>query len=325
MKSTKIYFYTLIFLIGVFSCNTSDDQPDNTIIDDYNLLVVDDLGRVYEIGNNTGEIIQTGIITKQIDGTFLNLSTIVSSEDKIYATEYFFNPGPANNLLVFDKESGTTEIVPLEIPNDLIGNENAIAALATYGSNLLAVLTGDYMFSNNNKYIVSIDLESYEMTNLGVIFNEDGITSLQVVNDSVFITTGNEGFLEVDFTTNSVNNLEFSNTLINGGKLAVIDNNRLALMQFDHSNNILNDFRPIELNLVNQTYIDKSDNESWGYANPSGTSIYKNNEYINLFSSAELEIYYGILKCNFETDIIEMVTINATDFNRNMIIVGTVD
>ncbi|MBU2920451.1 hypothetical protein KO504_03795 [Winogradskyella psychrotolerans] len=102
-------------------------------------------------------------------------------------------------------------------------------------------------------------------------------------------------------------------------------NNRIALMQFDHNNNITNDLKPIELDKTNQTFTDKSNNNLFGYATPSGTSIYKNDEYINLFSSADLEIYYGILKCNFETNTIDMVTINSTTINRNMVILGTVD
>lgn len=325
MKPAKPYCLILLLFISIFSCDSSSDDANNNISDNYSLLVVDNLGKVYEIGNNTGEIEQIGTITKQIDGTFLSLGTIAASEEKIYAIEYFYDPGPINNLLIFDKQSGTTEMVPLEIPNNLIGDENAIISLATYGSNLIAVLTENALQNNTTKNIVSINLETYQLEELGITFNEDGIASMQILNDRIYISTGNEGFLEIDLSTNSVNNLQFNNTIINGGKLAIINNNRIALMQFIHDNNIFNDFKPIELDLINQTFTDKSNNNLYGYANPSGTTIYKNGEYINLFSSSELEVYYGILKCNFETEAIEMVTINSTTINRNMIIVGTVE
>ncbi len=328
MKSTISNFLILFLLIGVLSCdNSNDDTNDDTnnIIDNYNLLVVDNLGKVYEIGNNTGEIEQIGTINKQIDGTFLSLGTITASEEKIYAIEYFYDPGPINNLLIFDKLNGTTEIVPLEIPDNLMGDENAIIALTTYGSNLIAVVTENALQNNTTKSIVSIDLETYQLEELGITFNEDAITSIKYINEKIYISTAYEGFIQLNLNTNLVNNLQFNNTIINGGKLAVIDNNRLALMQFDYNNNITNDFKPIELDLINQTFTDKSNNNLYGFANPSGTTIYKNGEYINLFSSATLEIYYGIIKCNFETNNIDMVTINSTSINRNMIILGTVD
>ncbi|WP_418639032.1 hypothetical protein [Winogradskyella sp.] len=325
MNSAKSTFLILFLLINALSCDSSSDEINNSTTDDYNLLVVDDLGKVYEIGNNTGNIEQTGTINKQIDGTFLGLGTITSTEDKIYAIEYFYDPGPVNNLLIFDKQTGTTEIIRLEIPENLIGDENAIAGLTTYGSKLIAILTEDLYLNNNIKNIVSIDLETYQIEDLGITFYENGITSMEYTNDKVYISTINEGFLEINLNTSSVNNLQFSDTIINGGKLAVIDNNRIALMQFDHNNNITNDFKPVELDITNQTFTDKSNNNLFGYATPSGTSIYKNDEYINLFSSADLEIYYGILKCNFETNTIDMVTINSTTINRNMVIIGTVD
>jgi hypothetical protein len=325
MKLDLSKILILLFFFAFLSCDTSSTDPNNNVTDDFNLLVVDDLGKVYEIGNNSGHIEQTGLINKQIDGTFLNLSSIVSSEDKIYALEYFYNPGPTNNLLIFDKQTGTTNMVVLDIPENLIGDENMIFGLTTYGPNLIAILSENAFETNGTKHLVLINLESYQLEDLGITFSEDRISSIQYLNDKIYISTGNEGFLELNLNTNSVNNIQFSNTIINGSKLAVVDNNRLALMQFDNTNNILNDFKPIELNLTNQTYVEKSNNTTFGYVNPSGTTIYKNNEYINLFSSSELEIYYGILKCNFETDTIEMVTINSNDLNRNMIIVGTVD
>ena len=329
MKPAKSIFLILFLLLSVLTCDSSSDDssdnPNNNVTDDYNLLVIDNLGKVYEIGNNTGDIEQTGLINKQIDGTFISLSTITSFEEKIYAIEYFYNPGPTNNLLIFDKQSGTTEIVPLEIPNNLIGDENTIFALTNDGSNLIAVMSETAYQVNSTKHLVSIDLETYQIEELGITLNEDKITSIQNFNNRVYISTLTEGFLEINLNTNTVNTLQFSNTIINGGKLAVIDNDRIALIKFDHSNNITNDFKPIELDLINQTFTDKSNNNSYGFVNPSGTSIYKNDEYLNLFSSSEFEVYYGILKSNFETDTIEMVTINSTDFNRNMIIIGTVD
>jgi len=184
------------------SCGGSDNEtinePDNEIIDDYKLLVTSDLGEIFEIGNNTGNIESVGQINKENSSSILPSSTLISSESKIYSIEYIYNPSPTNNLLIFDKQNGTTQVIPLILPSNINGDEKGIIALAWDNNNLIGILAENVLINNSTKHIININLQDNSITDLGITFNEDKITSMKKINSKLYLSTWGEGFIEAD-------------------------------------------------------------------------------------------------------------------------------
>ena len=321
MKIIKLNYLLLMLTFFTLSCGGSDNEtinePDNEIIDDYKLLVTSDLGEIFEIGNNTGNIESVGQINKENSSSILPSSTLISSESKIYSIEYIYNPSPTNNLLVFDKQNGTTQVIPLILPSTINGDEKGIIALAWDNNNLIGILAENVLINNSTKHIININLQDNSITDLGITFNEDKITSMKKINSKLYLSTWGEGFIEADLTNNTVNYL----SSINGSRMAQINNSELAIMQTVSSS--INGAKPGIINLTNQTISDNSNGESYGLVTVFGNSIYKNQVYLNLVSSNRLNLYLGILKTNFETNENTIVEINSTSVNSNLIILDT--
>ena len=207
MKSNYLF---LLILILTLSCEESDtettDEPDNEIIDDYNLLAVSNLGEVFEIGNNTGILEKIGQIERENNNSILSTNNLIASNNKIYCIEYIYNPSPTNNLLIFDRQNNTTERVPLTLPSNITGDERGIIALAWNNNNLIGVLGENVIIDNFTKHIININLEDYIITDLGITFNEeDKITSMEKIDSKLYLSTWGDGFLEIDLTNKSVN------------------------------------------------------------------------------------------------------------------------
>ena len=291
----------------------------NEIVDDYKLLAVSDLGEIFEIGNNTGSIENIGQINRENNGSFLSTNNLISSSDKIYSIEYIYNPSPTNNLLIFDRQNGTSQIIPLTIPSTINGDERAIIALTWDDNDLIGVLTENVLISNSTKHLIKINLQDNSITELGVTFNEDAITSMVKINLKLYISTWSEGFLEVDLVNNSINNINS----INGSRIAAISNSELAIMQ--SVSGYANGSRPGIIDLTTQTVSDNSNGETYWLMTIFGNTIYKNGTYLNLVSSGSLNLYLGILKSNFGINENSIVEIKSTSVNRNLIILDTND
>jgi hypothetical protein len=289
------------------------------VVDDYKLLVASDLGEIFEIGNNTGSIDNIGQITKESNNTFLSTNTLISSQNKIYAIEYLYNPSPTNNLLIYDRQNGTGQIIPLTLPTTINGDERGIIGLAWDENNLIGVLAENVLINNSTKHLININLQDNSITELGVTFNEDIITSMIKINSKLYISTWGEGFLEIDLTNNSVNNFNS----INGSRIAKVTNNELGIMQAVSGN--INGAKPGVINLTTQTVSDNSNGETYGLVTVFGNTIYDNGIYLNLVSSNSLNLYLGILKSNFGTNDNSIVEINSTSVNRNLIILDIID
>lgn len=284
------------------------------VVDNFHLLAVSDLGEVFEIGNNTGNIENVGQIDRANNNSILSTSNLVSSGDKIYSIEYVYNPSPTNNLLIFDKLSGTSQIIPLSIPSTITGDERGIIALAWGDNNLIGVLAENVLVTNSTKHLINIDLQDNSITALGITFNEDALTSMKKIDSKLYISTWGEGFLEVDLATNSVTNLSF----INGSRLAKVNNSELAIMQSVSGS--VNGAKPEIIDLTTQTVSDNSTGESYGLVTVFGNTIYEDGIYLNLVSSNSLNLYLGILKTTFGSNENSIVEINTTSVNRNLII-----
>lgn len=291
----------------------------NEVVDDYKLLAVSDLGEVFEIGNNTGNIENIGQVDRENNSSILSPNTLVASSDKIYSIEYLYNPSPTNNLLVFDRQNGTSEIIPLTIPSAIQGDERGIIALAWNENDLIGVLSENVLISNSIKHLININLQDNSITELGITFNEDIITSMVKINSKLYISTWGEGFLEVDLVNDIVNNI----SSINGSRIAVINNSELAIMQAVPG--IMNGAKPGVIDLATQSVSDNSNGETYGLVTVFGNTIYENGIYLNLVSSNSLNLYLGILKSNFEANENSIVEINSTSVNRNLIILDTTD
>jgi hypothetical protein len=302
---------------GVFeSANILINLNDiNETNDDFDLFAVSDLGEVFTIGNNTGNIESVGQIDKENSNSILPTTTLIATDDTIYAVEYVYNPSPTNNLLIYDKQTGSTEIVPLILPSTINGDEPGLIALASDGSNLIGVVAENVLITGSVKHIVSISLQDNSIADTGITFNEDAITSIKKIDSKLYLSTWNEGFMEVDLVANSVTN----NPTINGSRLAVINSTEIAVMENDL--NFVNGAKPGIINLVNQSISDNSSAESYGLVTVFGNSIVKNQTYYNLVSSSSLDLYLGILKTDFESNENTIIEINSTTVNRNLIIV----
>ena len=174
----------------------------NEIVDDYKLLAVSDLGEVFEIGNNTGNIENIGQINRENNSSILSTNNLISSSGKIYSIEYVYNPSPTNNLLIFDRQNGTSQIIPLNIPSTINGDERRIIALTWDDNNLIGVLAENVLISNSTKHLININLQDNSITELGITFNENTVTSMIKINSKLYISTWGEGFLEVDLVNN---------------------------------------------------------------------------------------------------------------------------
>ena len=110
MRNMKSNYLFLLILILTLSCEESDtettDEPDNEIIDDYNLLAVSNLGEVFEIGNNTGILEKIGQIERENNNSILSTNNLIASNNKIYCIEYIYNPSP-ESLRVKSYRDGT--------------------------------------------------------------------------------------------------------------------------------------------------------------------------------------------------------------------------
>lgn len=282
--------------------------------DEFKLLAVSNLGEVFEIGNNTGNIETIGQINRENSNSILSSVTLVASENKIYVIEYIYNPSPTNNLLIFDRENGTTQRVLLTLPSTISGDERGIIALDWDNNNLIGVLAENVLTNNSTKHIISINLQDNSITDFGITFNEDKITSMKKINSKIYLSTFEEGFLEVDLNNSTVNNW----SSISGTRMAQINNTELAIMQFAS-----NGIKPGIINLTDQSVSDSSNGEAYGLITIYGSSIYENQVYFNLVSSTDLNLYLGILKTNFQTYENTIVEINSTSVDRNLIILDT--
>jgi len=114
MKKFNIHFVFLLCSIFLVSCSSSDDNqeiapilqdapptPNDPVTDDFLLIAATSLGEVLTIGDNTGDITGIAQINKEDSNSFLPMQTLIGADDTIYAVEYLYNPGPTNNLLIY--------------------------------------------------------------------------------------------------------------------------------------------------------------------------------------------------------------------------------
>lgn len=319
-----VIVFTLSLL--TISCGSSDDNPE-VIVDDYYLQAVTSTGKVYKIGNNTGEATQTGEIPTQFNTIILQ--SICSVDSKIYAFEASYIPAP-NRLIIYDKLTDTTTFEQIILPSSILSSmgDPFIWAMKYNGSKFIAVVI-DFM-SNTNK-VISIDPDTYEVTDLEISFVDRIPTSIEIINNDLFIATESNGLHKVNINANSIIELLDNGNRINGSRIAKISNSKLVVMK--HISSIVNGIKPYEYDLNLSTFSDKSLGNNYAVGNIRGNSFFYNDEVLDLVYLEEndepnngggiVQFPTHLLKVNYQTNTIE--TIKVSKQEANIVIVGIVD
>lgn len=306
--------YLLLSIIILFiSCSSSDEQPNNNISDNYKLITVNSEGKIFEIGNNTGLISQIGQINAP--NNLLILSSIVNFDNKILSSEA--NISAPNVIFEYNKASNTTNNINLNIPSSVISTMNeALLGPMTYdGNSILAVVNENLPNNTHPSKLIAINPQTYTVTDLDISFYQVGITSIIYGNNKLYMSTMNNGILEVDLNLKTVTSISSN---VGTTRLTKIDNTTLAYNQLGGTNWV-NAMKPYQINLTNNVVTDKSQNTFYSLGNTAGNGFYINSEVLNIVYKQNNE--FGLLKLNYLTDEIMFVSLDKNIVGVNSIII----
>lgn len=301
----RLSYVILVVFALLFSCNNDDGIQ---IIIEPKLLSASSDGSVYEIGFNDGKIIKVGQINKEVSESIINTNSIVSSKEKIYAIEHVAKSEIINNLLVYDKKSKKTDRYKLYFSDEYSGGNKGVVALYFNGNSLIGILDEDISSYDKKKHIISINLDDYTVSDIGVSFNQTKITSLIQIDEKLYISTWGYGFLEVDLKNKTTDLIKFNDSEFYGTKMALINKDELAIMVIGSDSN--SGLIPAKINVSTKTLFDKSSGESYDYhINIFGNSIYEDDVYINLVNNQNTGDLSEILINNYKTNKMSTVEI----------------
>lgn len=314
----------LSLLILFISCDSSDESPstnNNTnnnnsnenITDDYKLVAVNSEGGIFEVLNNTGVISQIGQIN--VPNNLLILSSIVNLDTKILSIEA--NVSNPNVIFEYDKSNNTTTNINLNIPSSVTNsmNEPFLGPMTFDGNSILAVLNENLPNNTHPSKLISIDPQTYTVTDLDISFYQVGINSIIFTNNKLYMSTSNNGILEVDLDLKTVTAIT---TNISTTRLTKINNTTLAFNQLGGTNWI-NAMKPYEINLTSNIITDKSQNIFYSLGNTTGNGFYTNSEVLNIVFKQNND--YGLLKLNYTTNEIKFVPLDENIIGVNSIII----
>lgn len=204
--------FTSLFL---FSCeNNSSNPKDESIKDDFSYLSVDSWGDINKIGNNSGKTTAYG----HFDGiltNLINLNTVTSNSDKIFLAEHY--PAPHDNLFVFDKIARKTTSKTLVYPSEIVGTEPTLTALTWDDSKkiLYGIVIGN-LYNNtvkNNSYFIKIDPNTFEVTYLGLNFDQIASTSNFISGNKLYSSFANGNTFEINTDDNTAKKKSLFNNL----------------------------------------------------------------------------------------------------------------
>jgi len=204
----------------------------------------------------------------------------------------------------------------LTIPTTIPGDERGIIALAWNDANsFIGILSENVLVNGATKHLVEINLQDYSVTELGITFTEDTITSMLKVGTHIYVATWFQGFLDIDTTTNSVTNINS----INGSRLAQISATELGFLQA--STTSTNVGVPSVITLPDLSVTPSTDVELYSLVNIFGGTVFANQTYLNLVATNS--IYLGILKTDFDSGESTLTTVNSMSADRNVVILTT--
>lgn len=320
MKKLPILFLTLVSLF-IFSCENTDKEVEvPKIVDDYKLLSITSEGKIFEIGNNTGKTTAIGQIINS--SNLIMLSTICNVGSKIYALEASYVPSP-NILIIYDKLTGTTTTKQLILPASLTATmtDPFITNLEYNGSELVAIVSENQPNNSRPNNIISINLQNYQTTDLDINFFQRSLTSTELINNKLYVSTRVDGLLEIDLTNKTVTELQASGTRINATRLTKLDNTKLGLMKLGVPQ-VIYGVKPFEFNLSNNLLSDKSSENIFAVGNITGGTFFHDGEYLNLVFNMDSK--FGILKNNYENNASKFIELDYNVLGGNAIIVDII-
>lgn len=293
--------------------NTNNNNSNENITDDYKLVAVNSEGGIFEVLNNTGVISQIGQIN--VPNNLLILSSIVNLDTKILSIDA--NVSNPNVIFEYDKSNNTTTNINLNIPSSVTNsmNEPFLGPMTFDGNSILAVLNENLPNNTHPSKLISIDPQTYTVTDLDISFYQVGINSIIFTNNKLYMSTSNNGILEVDLDLKTVTAIT---TNISTTRLTKINNTTLAFNQLGGTNWI-NAIKPYEINLTSNIITDKSQNIFYSLGNTIGNGFYTNSEVLNIVFKQNND--YGLLKLNYTTNEIKFVPLDENIIGVNLIII----
>ncbi len=324
MRKLSILLLTFASLFTL-SCSDSDETPIVTpeipeIADDFKLLSITSEGKIFEIGNNSGETTTIGQITSVAN--LIQLSTICQVGSKIYALESSYVPAP-NILIVYDKLSGTTTTQQLVLPASVSSTmmDPFITNLEYNGSEIIAIVSENMPNDSRPNKIISINIQNYQTTDLNINFFQRTLRSTELIGNKLYISTHTEGLLKVDLTLKTVTELQANGIQINATRLVKLSDTKLGLMRFGVPQ-VVNGVKPFEFDLANNTLSDKSAGNYFAVGNITGGTVFHNEKYLNIVYNENNK--FGILKINYTNNEREFVELDQNIIGSNAIIVDIV-
>lgn len=323
MKKLPLWLLALISLFAL-SCSSDDSSPvtpEPEIIDDYKLLSVTSEGKIFEIGNNSGETHSIGQITNRAN--LIMLPTICNIGSKIYALEASYVPAP-NILIVYDKSNGTTSTQQLILPASVASTmtDPFITNLEYNGSEFIAIVSENMPNDSRPNKIISINPQNFQTTDLNISFFQRTLSSTELIGNKLYISTRTEGLLEVDLSLKTVTELQSGSVQINGTRLVKVSNTKLGLMRFNVPQ-VINGVKPFEFDLSNNTLSDKSVGNIFAVGNVTGGTVFYNSEFLNIVYNENSK--FGILKINYTNNEREFIELNPDILGSNAIIVDIIE
>ncbi|MBU2525406.1 MAG: hypothetical protein KKC03_02250 [Bacteroidetes bacterium] len=321
MNFKSIFFGLLMLSLYACSGSGSDEPIENEVPlqDVFNFLIISDKGELHAVGNNSAHAKKVGNIEGVSDFILLNNFTLNNTH--IYKSLQEFNEVPEFFMLVYNRASKTTEKHKLHVPTGIEAPSPSLFNLAWSEQGVYALLVKDIDIQSPFMHLVKVNVDDYTLTDLGIQVPFKEFTSMELLNNSLYLSTWNAGIWQINLSDGEAKELLFNGESIGGSRLAAIDNNRLAFMK-SHSF-ILNAATPVELNLLDQTYIAKGSLDFVGLVDVMGKGYYdiSENEYINIITSNTLNVINGLLKTNFRNNTEVYTELKGfQSSNRNLIV-----
>lgn len=228
-----------LYCFTLFSCSTDSDptpekeEPVETIVqDNYQYVALRNDGRLFTIGDQTGEVEDAGSINGLEFNTIFN--SVTSSPNYTYIYEAWFDP-PQARLFIRNRTSGNSQMVQLEFPEEF-GNVPGFMSLDWDESqnNLVGIIRQEFDIPSIDKpvKIARIDPDTYEIKILeNLDLNSQGyrnVFSSQLIGQKLYVSASKNSelndadLLEIDLTEKTIKVLlqESINTgLLNLGRI----------------------------------------------------------------------------------------------------------
>ena len=301
----------------------------NILTDDFNYLTITSIGELFKIGNNTGYVESFGSINT---GFNFIMNTITNVSSKIYVVEYGYNPGPVNNLLIYDKITDQTEVVPLELPSSIVGEEPIIYTLEWDETNqrLIGFLNTNGLGQGvPTSYLITINSNDYSVTNTGITFEQNSSTSMVLSNDKIYSASFDSDFMDINLSNNSFSTIEFNGEQLYATRLTKTDQTDILMaMKFD--SNYEKGYNPVALDLTNKsiTELSNSTDYTYGFSNKTGKGFFINHTYVNIVSDYDFSVgvkNFGVISYDTQTEMFSFVKIRNDNLDRTILVIDIVD